>query len=397
MFPDLLAPRATGIPATVYQRGRGIGGSSAVNAMVALPGSESLYRGWGWSDCAEAWSRVQIPAELAATSELGAVDQALLCDDRAEPLKLTRQNGKRVTSAEAYLWPVLDRPNLTVRSEAPVARICIDARRATGVVLDDGSELEADHVVVCAGAIHSPVILLRSGVDTPGIGSGLQDHPSVVFTLRLREEAHHASDGLPIASALHASVGSDVLQLLPMSHIGPARETAGLGAMMAALMTPTSRAGSVGISRSGTPVVNFALLDNAHDMLIVGIELRLVPQLHHGFEVRKIATAALIQRARTLNRACHNIELFCVPRDIPRICQHPANGTSRCVFKITHPAGNPGLTARDRDRHIIDCYRKNLVALGKSLRHNLRNRFGVDFQRINIERPQLGLLGKKLQ
>ncbi|HAY69042.1 MAG TPA: hypothetical protein DCY82_12285 [Acidimicrobiaceae bacterium] len=266
MFPDLLATRATGIPATVYQRGRGIGGSSAVNAMVALPGSESLYRGWGWSDCAEAWSRVQIPAELAATSELGAVDQALLCDDRAEPLKLTRQNGKRVTSAEAYLWPVLDRPNLTVRSEAPVARICIDARRATGVVLDDGSELEADHVVVCAGAIHSPVILLRSGVDTPGIGSGLQDHPSVVFTLRLREEAHHASDGLPIASALHASVGSDVLQLLPMSHIGPARETAGLGAMMAALMTPTSRAGSVGISRSGTPVVNFALLDNAHDM-----------------------------------------------------------------------------------------------------------------------------------
>ena len=45
MFPDLLATRAKGIPATVYQRGRGIGGSSAVNAMVALPGSESLYRG----------------------------------------------------------------------------------------------------------------------------------------------------------------------------------------------------------------------------------------------------------------------------------------------------------------------------------------------------------------
>ena len=122
-------------------------------------------------------------------------------------------------------------------------------------------------------------------------------------------------------------------------------------------------------------------------MLVVGIELRLIPQLHHGFEVRKIAAAALIQRARTLNRACHNIEFFCVPRDIPRICQYPANGASRCVFKITHPTGNPGLAARDRDRHIVDGYRKNLVALGKSLRHNLRNRFGVDFKRINIKHP----------
>ena len=266
MFPDLLATRAAGIEPTVYQRGRGIGGSSAVNAMVALRGSDSLYQSWGWTDATEAWSRVQIPTELADMSELGAVDGALLRDDRTEQLKLTRTNGKRVTSAQAYLWPVLQRPNLTICSATSVERVRFDGRRATGVVLDDGSELEADHVVVCAGAIHSPVVLLRSGVDTPFVGAGLQDHPSVVFTLGLRDRAHHDAAGLPIGSALHTYLGADLIQLLPMSNLGPGPETAGLGAVMAALMTPTGRAGSIKIDHAGTPVIDFALLDDPHDL-----------------------------------------------------------------------------------------------------------------------------------
>ncbi len=57
MHLDLLATRAAGIEPTVYQRGRGIGGSSAVNAMVALRGNEELYRSWGWNDLDTAWAR----------------------------------------------------------------------------------------------------------------------------------------------------------------------------------------------------------------------------------------------------------------------------------------------------------------------------------------------------
>ncbi len=275
MFPDLLATRAAGIEPTVYQRGRGIGGSSAVNAMVALRGSDSLYQSWGWTDVAEAWSRVQVPTELADMSELGAVDRALLGDDRTEQLQLTRTNGKRVTSAQAYLWPVLQRPNLTICSATTVQRVCFDGRRAAGVILDDGSELEADHVVVCAGAIHSPVVLLRSGVDTRFVGAGLQDHPSVVFTLRLRGHAHHDGARLPIGSALHTYLGADLVQVLPLSNLGPGPETTGLGAIMAALMTPTSRAGSVKIDHVGTPVIDFALLDDPHDLagLVAAAEL----------------------------------------------------------------------------------------------------------------------------
>lgn len=266
MFPDLLATRAVGIDPTIYQRGRGIGGSSAVNAMVALRGSDSLYRSWGWTNATEAWSLVQLPTELATMSELGAVDRALLADDRTEQLQLTRTNGKRVTSAQAYLWPVLERPNLKIRAATTVARVRFDNRRATGVILNDGSELEADHVVVCAGAIHSPVVLLRSGVDTPFVGSGLQDHPSVAFTLGLREHAHHDAARLPIGTALHTYLGSDLMQLLPMSNLGPGPEATGLGSLMAALMTPTGHAGSVGIDHTGTPVIDFALLEDPHDV-----------------------------------------------------------------------------------------------------------------------------------
>jgi len=275
MFTELLATRAAGIEPTVYQRGRGIGGSSAVNAMVALAGSAELYRSWGWHDAANAWSRVAIPTESAADSELGPVDLALLHDPRAETLPLTRAHGERVTSAEAYLWPILDRPNLTVLAHSATSHVRFEGRQAIGVALDNGTLLDADRVVVCAGAIHSPVVLLRSGVDTPGVGRGLQDHPSVVFTLALRPHVHHDGTALPLGSALHARIGDDLLQLLPMSNVGPDPQAKGLGALMAALMTPTGRAGSVTIDENGHAVIDFALLDDSHDLrgLVAAAEL----------------------------------------------------------------------------------------------------------------------------
>lgn len=266
IYDDLLATRAPGIEPSVYQRGRGVGGSSAVNAMVALPGDNDLYRSWGWTDIDQAWSKVAIPAEAAPRSELGAVDVALLADSRATQLNLTRVDGKRVTAAQAYVWPALGRTNLRVQADARVSHVRFDGRRAVGVVLDDASTIDADHVVVCAGAIHSPVVLLRSGVDTPGVGVGLQDHPSVVFTLALQAQVPHDGATLPLGSALHERIGDDLIQLLPMSNLGPAPETAGLGALMAALMTPRGRSGSVGIDEQGDPVIDFALLDDPRDV-----------------------------------------------------------------------------------------------------------------------------------
>jgi choline dehydrogenase-like flavoprotein len=280
---DLLARRNPVAEPSLYQRGRGVGGSSAVNAMVALQGNADLYAGWGWADVDDAWDQVAIETSIAEPDEVGAVNRALLAADSAARLvPLTRRNGVRMTSAEAYLWPVLDRPNLVVKPDAAVDSVMIDSSNAAvGVRLDDGAELHADHVVLSAGAIHSPTILLRSNIATPGIGDSLQDHPAAVFTLGLNADVAQDPRGLAIAALLETQVqgafGTDLIQLLPLDAVGVAQETAGLAALMVAVMTPTSRSGSVRIDGEGKPVVDFKLLDDERDVhaLAAGVQYAL--------------------------------------------------------------------------------------------------------------------------
>lgn len=280
---DLIARRNPHAEPSLYQRGRGVGGSSAVNAMVALRGDSEIYRRWDWDDADLAWDRVAIPSSVAADDEVGAVNQALLDAEPAARLApLSRRDRQRVTSAEAYLWPALDRPNLAVRAESAVdvvlAEDSHDSGSVTGVRLADGTELVADHVVVCAGAIHSPTILLRSGITTPGIGQRLQDHPAVVFTLLLKPEIAQDQRALPIAALAELPVegdfGRDLIQLLPMNSLGPDPDVARLGALMVALMTPTGNSGTVTVGSDGAPVIDFKLLDDERDVLALtaGVE-----------------------------------------------------------------------------------------------------------------------------
>jgi 5-(hydroxymethyl)furfural/furfural oxidase len=246
----LSARRVSAGEATLYRRGRGVGGSSVVNAMVALRGDPALYRSWGWDDVERTWDVVAVPEQLPGGDELGPVDLALLAaDDDAQLARLTRRGRHRVTSAEAYLWPALGRPNLTVRSDAEVARVVIDDRRAVGVVLSSGEEIAA-------------ALVLRSGLDTPGIGLGLQDHPSVPLTLALRDGVSADPDGLVIGAVRQR----DGVQFLPMNHLGA--DAPGFGLLLVALMTPCGRGGSVRVDpeRPDTPVVDFALLDDATDL-----------------------------------------------------------------------------------------------------------------------------------
>jgi choline dehydrogenase-like flavoprotein len=261
VIAGLVASRVSGGEVTPYRRGRGIGGSSVVNAMVGLRGDPVQYRRWGWDDADEAWNRVAVPVELPADDELGPVDRALLvsaADARRAPL--TRRDGRRITSAEAYLWPAAGRDNLSVRPDSPVARVAVDGRRAIGVVLADGTHVDADRVVVSTGAIHTPALLLRSGVTAPALGDGLQDHPSVPLTLVLRDGAR-SDPGSLVIGALCARRG---VQFLPMNHLGA--RAPGLGVLLVALMTPRGRAGTVRVGDDGEPVVDFALLDDPADV-----------------------------------------------------------------------------------------------------------------------------------
>ena len=262
-YPDLEATRVSGGQPTLYARGRGIGGSSSVNAMIALRGEAEQFRGWGWGGIDEAWSAILLPEEHADETELGVVDRALLGSATdAQRVLLNRRDGRRVTSAEAYIWPALDRENLMVRSDARVDRVTLNKNRTGGVMLAGGEVIEAERVVLATGSIHSPAILMRSGVSAPGIGEGLQDHASAPLTLEFRDGVKQAAGGLVVGSIVQRGD----LQFLPMNHLGS--ENPGLGLLMVALMRPVGRAGSVRLAETPTsePIVDFALLHDRSDV-----------------------------------------------------------------------------------------------------------------------------------
>ena len=141
---------------------------------------------------------------------------------------------RRVSVNDAYLEPARDRPNLTVLGGAVVDRLLLDGAHARGVRLADGRELESDEVILSAGAIGSPAILLRSGLQRPGIGANLQDHPSFRLVLWLEESARAATaDVVPATTMLRWSSGggepSDLQALaLDVSSASPAGTEAGL-------------------------------------------------------------------------------------------------------------------------------------------------------------------------
>jgi choline dehydrogenase len=111
------------------------------------------------------------------------------------PMNLNVKGGRRCSPADAYLRPVIEYPNLTVLTEAPAVKLTLTGTRCTGVeFLLDGERCSVGasrEVILCAGAIHTPRLLLLSGVgphadleplgintviDLPGVGRNLQDH-----------------------------------------------------------------------------------------------------------------------------------------------------------------------------------------------------------------------------
>ncbi|MER7197088.1 dehydrogenase [Streptomyces sp. CB01635] len=226
-------------------RGKVIGGSSSVNGANALrPTPDDLARWTGLGNDRWSWDQVlpylkkleddPVGGELHGTggpvhierftesSGLRPVQAAFLdaCAQAghrvhqdmngadqlgAGPLPLNRANGIRQSSALAYLGPARGRANLTVLGERTVDRVeFTEGATARAVLLTDGTRLEADLVVLAAGSIGSPSILMRSGVGPQrileelsipvvraleGVGRNLRDHPMVYLTYQADEEA----------------------------------------------------------------------------------------------------------------------------------------------------------------------------------------------------------------
>ncbi len=202
-----------------YWQGRGLGGSSLLNGPVMVPNPADV-------DIAHL-----LPIE--APGSLGALGAAVMnATPAAQPVLLSRSDGRRVTAADAYLRPVIDRPNLTVIGDSPVTRLVLDGRAVVGARTGTGIEHRADNVVMCAGAIQTPALLLESGIDTVGIGEGLQDHPAFAITLELMADAID-----PTIPNIVVSLDRPDTQILVMNHLPGAPR---YGSLIGALMTPTS-------------------------------------------------------------------------------------------------------------------------------------------------------------
>src|SRR3954471_1141374 len=201
--------------AIYWPRGKMLGGSSSMNAMMAIPGHAADYDGWaalgapGWSwwEVEPYFARVADtlrveelrdpnPLTLAfveAAQQAGIQPSPSLAPTALEGVRITpvtQRRGRRNSALDAYLQPALKRPNLTVRTTAQVTRVVFEGRRAVGVAVD-GEVIRAREVVLCGGAVNSPQLLLLSGVgpaaelerhgiplvhDLPGVGSHLEDH-----------------------------------------------------------------------------------------------------------------------------------------------------------------------------------------------------------------------------
>jgi 5-(hydroxymethyl)furfural/furfural oxidase len=222
-----------------HLRGRGLGGGSTVNGMMAIHAVPDDYDRWAASGC-PGWSYADmlpylrrmesdadfgdrpyhgaggpIPVQRLPRDAWGPADNALAdaalglghpwCEDHnaptatgVSPFGLNARDGARVTTNDAYLEPARERTNLRVVGGATVDRVLVEAGRATGVrvrVEDDWIDVRAEGIVLCAGAIHSPAILLRSGIGPDGpvarlpVGHGMQEHPLALFWLVPRPEA----------------------------------------------------------------------------------------------------------------------------------------------------------------------------------------------------------------
>lgn len=290
LWSGSMAERVTGRNADPYPQGCGLGGSSLISGTIAVRYSPHLQ------------GDHLIPLESPAS--LGGVGGALLAaSPESRELLLTRRDGRRVTAADAYLRPAMARPNLAVVTESTVDRLLIDGRQVVGVRTRSGDEFVADRVVLCAGAIRTPALMLASGIDTPGVGEGLQDHPAVAISLVLEPGSVD-----PDAPMITVSLERPGRHILAMNSL-PDRPD--LGALVTALTTVVSRGRVTLNDPDGDPAVDLAHLSAGDDASRLGAAVLECVELLEQPALRRIVRSAYIDGDGT--------EIAALPRDDPSL------------------------------------------------------------------------------
>ncbi len=236
----------------MWTSGRALGGGSAINGMVYVRGERyeldewaaNGCTGWGWNDVLPYYKRAEDfqgpptdshgcggPLSVTPQRVIHPLAEAFVdacmqsglrrlgdyCSgdqDGAFFLFATQKNGERWSTARGYLGPAIRRQNLRVVTGMLAERVEIESGRATGVwaVRDGQSQLfqARREVILCAGAVMSPAILMRSGIgpgahlqemgvdvrrDMPGVGRNLQEHPSFPLSHLVNVKTYNAMLG----------------------------------------------------------------------------------------------------------------------------------------------------------------------------------------------------------
>ena len=302
------------ISVLLLDSGSALGGSSLRNYMVGMTGMRDDYEwerdfgcvGWNWESVHETFAAMPDVLHDVQPGKAGQVDTALVeaavsaglpriaqlardahSSQGAGYCSLTLNNGVRHSVVETYFNPLGDRTNLAVRVNATVDSVVMDGSRAVGVRLASGEVIEARGVVVCAGAIATPVLLRRSSIDRPGIGIGLQDHPSVAITLELRQPQRSAFQiGANVrTSSLHGNANIHVLSLNETDESGK------FGALIAGVVQVHSRGEVKYDSATGTGVAVFNQLSDERDKAAMRDATRFVYELARSQSVSNIANS----------------------------------------------------------------------------------------------------------
>lgn len=242
---------------SIVPQGNVLGGGSSINAMIYIRGHRNDYDTWAQSGC-PGWSYEEVlpafrslennetfngayhgrggtlfvsnprhrhpltRAFVDAAQEAGLKANADFNGEEQEGVgfyQSTTHNGRRWSSAQAFLREAESRRNLTILTERKVARITFEGNRATGVVLLDGTQYRADReVILSAGAIATPKILQLSGIgdaehlsslgipvvaDLPGVGENFQDHLEVPVQGETRDPISLLGQDKGVKAALH--------------------------------------------------------------------------------------------------------------------------------------------------------------------------------------------------
>jgi choline dehydrogenase len=352
-----------------YPRGRVVGGSSAVNATIALRGVPADYDEWAALGNGEwSWAKVlpyfrlleDDPAGAAElhgrggpmtirrwrTNELIPVQRGFfeVCrrlgfsevtdhnDPGASgvgPFPQNRRDRLRLSTAIAYLLPARHRPNLTIRPSCLANRVILADDRAVGVEIgaEGGPEVvRGRRITLAAGAIGSPAILLRSGIgpkaslaglgidpvtDLPGVGAGLADHP--VTRLLLVPKPGSCDPDTPLAQVVlrYTAPGSSEfndMQQVVFSHV----DVAGIGGPQAVASVGTPLA-------IGLPVALERPRALGH-LELASTDPRVQPRIQLNFAAHPQDMRRLIDGVRLAWRIAHQPE---IARHILRVALLP--------------------------------------------------------------------------